>query len=90
VVGDVKADWSICGSSHFDSYALVRSTKSEIHWPPEDGNTQVARISSNSTTSFTDGGAPSGKSWYRVYCLVTDDGEVKTSRSSSTVSITVP
>jgi hypothetical protein len=90
VAGDVKADWSVCGSSGFDSYALVRSTKSEIHWPPEDDNTQVARISSNGTTSFTDGGAPSGKSWYRVYCLVSDDGEIKTSRSTSTVSITVP
>ena len=42
--GVVHVTWTGCSASGFDSYALVRSTDSEIHYPPEDGDTLVARI----------------------------------------------
>jgi hypothetical protein len=88
--GDVSASWSYCASTPFDSYALVRSSIAEVHWPPETANTQVARIFGQGTLSTVDTGAPSGTSWYRVYCLVNRDHEVQISRSSNMVSITLP
>jgi hypothetical protein len=90
VSGGVRADWTVCGSTPFDSYALIRSSIAEVHWPPETGNTQVARIASVSTTTTTDAGAPSGKRWYQLFCLVKVDGEVKIARTSPMVSITLP
>ena len=89
VNGDVHASWTTCSASGFDSYALVRSTDSEIHYPPEDGDTVVAKISSRSTTSATDP-APSGPAWYRLYCLTASGGETRTAATSATVKITVP
>jgi hypothetical protein len=90
VGGDVQAAWTACSSTPFNSYALVRSSISEIHWPPETKNTQVARIYDAATTTVTDTGAPSGKSWYRVYCLIKVDNEVKIAKTSPMMSITLP
>jgi hypothetical protein len=88
--GGVFADWTTCTAAGFDSYALVRSADSEIHYPPEDRDTVVTRITSVSTTSASDAGAPTGKSWYRVWCLTRSDGETRTAATTSTVAITVP
>jgi hypothetical protein len=89
VSGGVLATWTTCSAGGFDSYALVRSTDSEIHYPPEDGDTLVARISNAGTTSTTVA-APSGTRWYRLYCLVVSNGESKTAATTSTMKITVP
>lgn len=88
--GDVHADWSACSASGFSAYALVRSTDSEIHYPPEDRDTEVAHITSASTTAATDGGAPSGRMTYRVYCLTVRDHETKVAGSSAARQIVVP
>lgn len=87
--GGVLASWTRCSASGFDSYALVRSTDSEIHYPPEDGDTLVARITNAATTSRLDA-APSGSRWYRLYCLIVNDGETKTAGTTATVRISVP
>jgi len=88
--GAVRADWSTCTYGNFAGYALVRSTDKEVHWPPETGDTEVARIGSRTTTTATDDTAPSGTAWYRVYCLYTRDGETKIAGKSDTRQITVP
>ena len=87
--GGVRASWTTCSASSFDSYALVRSTDSEIHYPPEDGDTLVARIANHATTSTTDA-APSGSSWFQLYCLTSSGGETKTAARTTTVKINVP
>lgn len=87
--GDVEATWTTCTVNNFNSYALVRSTNSEIHYPPEDHDTVIATSTSNATTSATYA-APSGKAWYRVYCLTRKDGETKTGATTNTASITAP
>ena len=89
VSGGVHATWTTCTANNFDSYALVRSTDREIHYPPEDGDTLVARVSDNGQTSLTDQ-APSGSSWYRLWCLTRSGGETRTAGSTSTVRINVP
>jgi hypothetical protein len=87
---DVRADWSGCSVSGFAGYALVRSTDTEIHFPPEDRDTEVARITSQSTTAATDATAPSGRMTYRVYCLYVHDRETSVAGSSASVQIQVP
>jgi hypothetical protein len=87
--GGVQATWSGCPSSGFNSYALVRSRDSEIHYPPEDLDTLVARITDPGQTSMLDAAAPSGKLWYRLYCL-TGSGELRVAASSPTRTVTVP
>ena len=87
--GGVLASWTRCSASGFDSYALVRSTDPEIHYPPEDGDTLVARITNAGTTSRLDA-APSGSRWYRLYCLIVTSGETKTAATTATVRINVP
>jgi hypothetical protein len=89
VSGGVLASWTTCSVNGFDSYALVRSTDAEIHYPPEDGDTLVARISSQSATSKTDA-APAGPAWYQLYCLTASGGETRIATRTSTVKITVP
>jgi hypothetical protein len=88
--GDVRAAWTTCSSSGFYAYALVRSTDSEIHYPPEDRDTLVAQVSSVGTTAAADTSAPSGRLWYRVYCLTRSGGETRVSKSTPTVQITAP
>ncbi len=88
--GGVRADWTACSTSGFSGYALVRSTDPEIHWPPEDHDTEVARVTPASTTQATDGAAPSGTLTYRVYCLRTSGGETKAALSSPAKQIKVP
>jgi hypothetical protein len=88
--GGVRADWSACSVSGFAGYALVRSLDSEIHFPPEDRDTEVARVASASTTAATDAGAPSGRLTYRVYCLVRHDNETQAVGSSAAKQIQVP
>ena len=88
--GAVRADWETCTYSGFTGYAVVRSIDKEVHWPPESGETEVARIGSRTTTAATDDAAPSGTSWYRVYCLYTHDGETKVAGKSDARQITVP
>lgn len=87
--GGVLASWSACSSSGFNSFALVRSSDSEIHYPPEDGDTLVARIANIDARSTVDA-APSGSSWYRLYCLARFDGETRTAATSTTQKIIVP
>jgi hypothetical protein len=87
--GGVDASWAGCPSSGFNSYALVRSLDSEIHYPPEDRDTLVARITDKGQTSLLDTAAPSGKLWYRLYCL-TGSGELRVAASSPTRTVTVP
>ena len=85
--GDVRATWTACTRSDLYAYALVRSTDSEIHYPPEDRDTLVAQTTA---TSATDAAAPSGNLWYRAYCLNRHDGETKSVATTSTVRITAP
>ena len=87
--GVVHVTWTGCSASGFDSYALVRSTDSEIHYPPEDGDTLVARIADQGARAYDDA-APSGSNWYRLYCLTKSGGETKTAARSSTVRANVP
>lgn len=88
--GNVRADWTACNASNFTGYALVRSTKYEVHFPPESGNTEVARITSRSTTAFTDTGAPAGTMTYQVFCLFVEGSETKFSAQTAPKSIVVP
>lgn len=90
VSGGVKATWSTCSVSGFYAYAVVRSTDSEIHYPPEDRDTLVAEVSANATTSATDSPVPSGSLWYRVYCLTRSGGETRVNKTTTTVKITAP
>lgn len=87
---DVVADWSPCSTSGFSGYALVRSTDSEIHYPPEDHDTVVATIAAGGATRATDAAAPSGRLWYRAYCLRRQDNETKVAAATNTSSVTVP
>jgi len=86
----VKATWTTCSTTGFYAYALVRSTDSEIHYPPEDRDTLVAVVTSNATTSATDSPVPAGSLWYRVYCLTRSGGETRVSKTTPTVKITAP
>lgn len=88
--GGLVGTWTTCPVDSFDRYALVRSLDSEIHYPPEDRDTVVAEVSSQTTTSATDGTAPSGRLWYRLYCLTNRDNELKTAGVTPTVAITAP
>ncbi len=88
--GGVKAAWTACTLNNFYAYALVRSTDREIHYPPEDRDTLVAQVNSSSTLTATDGAAPSGTLWYRLYCLTRSGGETRIGTSTSTVQISVP
>jgi hypothetical protein len=90
VGGDVRVDWTACTASGFSAYAVVRSGDSEIHYPPEDLDTVVARVSTVSSTAVTDTAAPSGKVWYRVWCLTSSGGETRTAAVTNTVAVTVP
>ena len=87
--GGVVATWTACAAAGFDSYALVRSTDSEIHYPPEDGDTLVAQVTEQAPSSFTDA-APSGSNWYRLYCLTSSGGETQIAERTSTVRANVP
>ena len=86
----VIVDWTACNVPRFAGYAVVRSTDGEIHWPPEDRDTEIARIGAVSTTRVRDPGAPSGTMTYRVWCLETTDGETKGVTSTPAKSIRVP
>jgi hypothetical protein len=88
--GGVRADWSACSVSGFAAYALVRSTDPEIHYPPEDRDTEVAHVTSASTTAATDAAAPSGLMTYKVYCLIVVDHETKVAGASAARQISVP
>jgi hypothetical protein len=70
--------WTQCSAANFAAYAVVRSLDSEIHYPAEDNDTVVALITSRSTTSLTDTGAPNSRVYYAVWCLSSSDGEYKT------------
>lgn len=86
----VVADWTACSPSGFSGYALVRSTDSEIHYPPEDRDTLVTTVAAGGGTKATDSGAPAGRVWYRAYCLTRSDNETKVAGATNTVSVTVP
>jgi hypothetical protein len=90
VDGGIKVEWSSCSVSGFVGYAVVRATDHEIHFPPEDVDREIARISSPSTTSMVDGAAPSGTIAYQVYCLGTKDGQTKWVVKTPLRTITVP
>ena len=88
--GGVQATWTTCARSDFYAYALVRSTDSEIHYPPEDRDTLVAQTTTKSASSATDAAAPSGNLWYRLYCLSRHDSENQVVATTATVRITAP
>jgi hypothetical protein len=88
--GSVVADWTACSPSGFSGYALVRSTDSEIHYPPEDRDTLVTTVAPGGGTKATDSGAPAGRVWYRAYCLTRSDNETKVAGATNTVSVVVP
>jgi hypothetical protein len=88
--GVVNVDWSSCSASSFAGYAVVRSTDSEIHWPPEDHDTEIARITNRATTAYSDGGAPSGTLTYQVYCLSTQGGDTQSVAHTPARGISVP
>jgi hypothetical protein len=90
VAGGVQASWSQCPSAGFDSAVLVRSLDPEIHYPPEDGDSVVARVTSLTTTTATDSNPPAGTRTYRLYCLTVVDGETFVGAKSSSHSIAVP
>jgi hypothetical protein len=87
--GGVLVSWPMCTASGFSRYAVVRSTDSEIHYPPEDFDTLAASITSSSTTSYLDP-VGSGTYWYRVWCLTSSGGEILTAWSTGTAKVTVP
>jgi hypothetical protein len=87
---DVRVDWTTCTASGFSAYAIVRSRDSEIHYPAEDLDTVIARVTSASSTALTDAAAPSGQSWYRIWCLTRSGGEERTAATTNTVGIAVP
>jgi hypothetical protein len=86
----VVADWTACSPSGFSGYALVRSTDSEIHYPPEDRDTLVTTVAPGGATVATDAAAPSGRVWYRTYCLRRQDNETQVAGATNTVSVAVP
>jgi hypothetical protein len=88
--GGVRADWSACSATGFAGYALVRAQDGEIHWPPESGDTEIARITSRTTTVFTDSTAPSGSVSYRVFCLYRHDSDTEVATASALRRISVP
>ena len=88
--GSVVADWTACSPSGFSGYALVRSTDSEIHYPPEDRDTLVTTVAPGGGTKATDSGAPAGRVWYRAYCLTRSDNETRVAGATNTVSVVVP
>ena len=88
--GSVVADWTACSPSGFSGYALVRSTDSEIHYPPEDHDTTIATIGAGGSTKATDAGPPSGRMWYRAYCLTRTDNETRVAGATNTASVVVP
>ncbi|MEA2610566.1 MAG: hypothetical protein QOG32_292 [Chloroflexota bacterium] len=88
--GGVRAEWSACNVSGFAAYALVRSRDSEIHYPPEDLDTEVAHITSASTTVGFDSAAPTGRMTYTVYCLTRNGQEFVVARKSAAKQIQVP
>jgi hypothetical protein len=90
VTGGIKVDWSSCSVAGFIGYAVVRATDHEIHFPPEDVDLEIARISSSSTTSIVDGAAPLGTIAYQVFCLATKDGHAKWVAKTPLRTITVP
>ena len=85
--GGVAASWTACSTAALDSYVLVRSIDKEVHYPPEGGDTVVARVGSTTTV---DAAAPAGSLWYRVYCLALIEGQAKTVAKSDTQTIAVP
>ena len=58
--------------------------------PPEDGDTEVVRISSRTTTVATDSSAPSGSVSYRVFCLYRHDSDTEVATASALRRISVP
>lgn len=86
----VSVRWSACPVAGFAGYAVVRSVDKEVHWPPEDGDTEVARPTAAGDTSAVDVAPPSGTLSYRVYCLVLRDRELKVAGKSGTASMVVP
>ena len=86
----VRLSWTTCTYGAFAGYAVVRSNDHEVHFPPESGEKEVLRISSRSTTSGTDSTAPSGTSWYRVFCVYLHENETKVAGKTTTRQITVP
>jgi hypothetical protein len=90
VAGGVKVDWSTCSVSGFIGYAVVRSPKHEIHFPPEYPDQEIARVTSRSTTSLIDDAAPAGTLYYQVFCLVTKDGKAKSVVKTPLREVTVP
>jgi hypothetical protein len=86
----VTLDWSSCARSSFAGYAVVRSTDHEIHWPPEDHDTEIARITAQTTTAFVDANPPSGTMTYQVYCLASSGGETQSVARTPSRSISVP
>ncbi len=90
VNGQPLLSWGVCSSSSFAAYAVVRSLDSEIHYPPESNDTLVAMITSAATTQVSDTKAPTGRLYYRVWCLWNEGGEYQTISRTSIVSATVP
>jgi len=87
--GNPALSWTTCTSEAFKAYAVVRSTDSEIHYPPEDHDTVVAMVTSRADTRQADTGAAAGvRVWYRVWCLSRTDNEYKTIWRTPTVSVT--
>jgi hypothetical protein len=90
VSGGVKVDWSSCSASGFRGYAVVRSIHSEIHFPPEGGDTQIGLITSRSTTSMIDTAPGSGTRYYVVHCLAVPGGDGGSVTRTATRAISVP
>ncbi|HEY7589438.1 MAG TPA: hypothetical protein VH723_00455 [Candidatus Limnocylindrales bacterium] len=88
--GVVTVDWTSCATGSFAGYAVVRSTDVEVKWPPEDGDTEIVRVTNRATTVFEDAAAPSGTLRYAVFCLYRHESELKVATRTPTRSITVP
>ena len=87
----VLATWTTCSVAGFDSYTLVRSPDSELHYPPEGSDTLVTKVTAKATTSYTDTeSSPSGSVYYRLYCLTASGGQTQIVARSSIVRATVP
>jgi hypothetical protein len=88
--GKPYIDWTECSGS-FDYYKVIRSTDSTVTWPKGDGDTGVTAVGPDGKTAAWDGDAPAGKKvWYRVFCVIENDGGYKVLAASGAKAVVVP
>lgn len=89
--GKVVVKWSICDPDGFRYYKVIRSTDESVSWPLGTGDTLVAAFESPARTSMVDGTVAAGTTYfYRVFAVLSFDGELVTVCKSDVASIATP